>query len=118
MASLCGLELSESLSGKDLGPLLQKPNQKWESYAVTQVLRPGDGKPVMGRSVRGERWRYTEWNGGRDGLELYDHLRDSNEFNNLAKDPRHAETIARLRLVLEKRAQALPPKSPFNPARL
>ena len=118
LASLCGLELSEGLSGKNLGPLLQQPSQKWESYAVTQVLRPGDGTPVMGRSVRSERWRYTEWNGGSDGVELYDHLRDSNEFTNLAKDPRHAETIARLRLVLEKRALALPPKSPFNPARL
>jgi hypothetical protein len=33
--------------------------------------------------------------GGQQGVELYDHA-GSSEFTNLAKDPRHADTVKQL----------------------
>ena len=57
----------------------------------------------MGRSLRTERWRYTEWDGGKEGVELYDHDADPHEFRNLAGDPKHAETQAEMRRLLQGR---------------
>ncbi len=125
LMDLCGLEPPESmpLTGRSLTPLLRNPESEWDGHAVSQVLRPADNRlptPVMGRSIRTERWRYTEWNGGDSGAELYDHDNDPHEFTNLAIDPREdaKAVIGKLKPLLEEKAQALPPKSPVNPARL
>jgi iduronate 2-sulfatase len=74
--------------------------------------------PVMGRSVRTERWRYTEWNEGRDGLELYDHANDPHEFRNLAADPAHAAVVGELRARFGTHARGTAPAANVNPARL
>ena len=118
IAELCGLSFDSTLTGTSLKPLLNAPDSEWESCAVTQVLRPGNGKQIMGRSVRTERWRYTEWNGGEAGRELYDHSKDPNEFVNLVNQLESQEVIARLKPLLEARAQSHPPTTPVNPARL
>jgi uncharacterized sulfatase len=54
----------------------------------------------MGRSVRTDRWRYTEWDEGRQGVELYDEVNDPTESKNLASDPRFRKTIAELKRLL------------------
>jgi uncharacterized sulfatase len=118
LAELSGIPLAAELPGRSLVPLLNQPDQAWNNVAVTQVLRPGDGKPIMGRSIRSERWRYTEWNGGQAGAELYDHQHDPHEFQNLIGKPEHTALIAKLREQLEQRAEALPPSTPVNPERL
>ncbi|MBL4885243.1 MAG: DUF4976 domain-containing protein [Planctomycetaceae bacterium] len=71
------------LPGRSLVPLLKQPNRKWNGVAYTQIIRPGKEKPFMGRSIRTDRWRYTEWEAGAMGAELYDHQNDPQEFNNL-----------------------------------
>ncbi len=54
----------------------------------------------MGRSVRTENWRYTQWDGGAKGVELYGQENDPKEYKNLAGDPKHADTIATLKALL------------------
>jgi uncharacterized sulfatase len=66
----------------------------------------GGGKKAekfMGRSVRTERWRYTEWDDGKKGIELYDHDADPREHRNLANDERHAQTVTELKALLRAR---------------
>lgn len=113
LAELCGLTPPEDLPGRSLAPLLADPQQAWDKPALTQVFRGGQagkgkgkgkkgkdkakrGGGFAGYSLRTERWRYTEWDEGRQGAELYDHENDPQEYTNLAKDPQHAETVKEL----------------------
>jgi uncharacterized sulfatase len=98
LVDLCGLPPVAQLEGRSLGPLLENPDAAWQPAAYTQVLR-GD---ITGRSVRTERYRYTEWDEGRQGIELYDHDADPREHANLAGDPQLAATQAELRALLRK----------------
>ncbi len=121
VAERCGLRAPAELPGRSLRALLADPAAAWDGAAVTQILRPADARlpeATMGRSIRTERWRYTEWNEGRAGTELYDHAADPREHRNLAARPEHAATIRELRARLAERARGTPPATPFDPARL
>ncbi len=98
LADLAGLTPPANLAGASLRPLLAKPDAPWERPAFTQVQR-GD---FPGHSVRTARWRYTEWDGGAQGVELYDEQADAGEMKNLAADPAHAATVAQLKALVKK----------------
>ena len=98
LADLAGLSLPAKLPGVSLRPLLTKPDADWNRPAFTQVERGG----FPGRSVRTPRWRYTEWDEGKQGIELYDHQNDPGEMKNLAGDAQHASTIAELKALVVK----------------
>ena len=105
LAELCGLTAPSNLDGKSLKPLLDNPKAEWDKPALTQVTRgtptqtnaPTVKPTIVGRSMRTERYRYTEWNGGEQGAELYDHDSDPGELKNLANDPAHAKVVESLR---------------------
>jgi arylsulfatase A-like enzyme len=96
IAALCGLQPPAGLEGTSFRPLLDDPSRAGKRAAYTQVVRGGG----MGRSVRTDRWRYTEWLDGKQGVELYDHTVDPLEYHNLARDPGHAATLTEMRAVL------------------
>lgn len=100
LGELAGLPLPAGLQGRSLKPLLKDPKAPWDEPAFTQVLRGGADGSVMGYSVRTEQWRYTEWDGGKRGAQLYDETKDPDEMRNLASDPKHAEVVARMRQLL------------------
>jgi uncharacterized sulfatase len=104
LADLCSLRAPKNLEGKSIRPLLANPSLPWKDMAFTQVLRTEPpSSPLLGRSVRTERWRYTEWDEGKKGVELYDHGTDPQELSNLATNRGHAKTIEELRELLYKR---------------
>jgi uncharacterized sulfatase len=103
LAELSGLTPPKPVHGRSLLPLLKNPDARWDHPAVTQVRRGAAGSTYMGYSIRTDRWRYTEWDGGKQGVELYDERRDPSESTNLASEDRHRRVIEELR----KRLQSL-----------
>jgi arylsulfatase A-like enzyme len=103
LAELAGLPRPSHLEGASFAPLLEKPDQPWKSAAFSQYLRPGKDR-FMGRSIRTDRWRYTEWVDAKNesaGVELYDEQTDPKENVNVAHEPGNqaiaAELAARLK---------------------
>jgi uncharacterized sulfatase len=101
LAAMTGLTPPAGLQGRSLVPLLRDPDATWDHGAVTQLRRGGGGETFNGYSLRTERWRYTEWDHGDRGVELYDEQADPAEVRNLAADPAHQQTRARLHEQLE-----------------
>ena len=93
LVDLCGLPRPAWLEGRSLAPLLADPAAPWDHAAFTTTIHEG----VIGRSVRTDRWRYTEW-GDAVATELYDQVADPGNYHNLAADPARAAEI----LVLKK----------------
>ncbi len=114
LAALCGLEAPAGLPGKSLAPQLTDASAPTKGFAVTQVRRGGGGmgkgknkqKAAMatfpGYSLRTDRFRYTQWDHGQRGVELYDHQTDPLEFTNLAQDLAHADTVKQLSAQLKE----------------
>jgi len=101
LVELCGLPEVTGLEGRSLRHLLDDPGRGGKPAAFTQARRDSG----LGRSVRTARWRYTEWDGGRQGIELYDHDADPREHVNLADDPKWADAQAQLRALLAGRVE-------------
>jgi len=98
LVDLCKLPTVEILEGNSLRPLLEDPEATWKTAAYSQVLR-GE---IRGCSVRTERWRYTEWDDGRHGAELYDHQTDPRELHNLAGEVDWSEVQSQMQALLRK----------------
>jgi uncharacterized sulfatase len=87
LADLCGLKgAPPELQGRSLRPLLRDPNAAWDRPAVTQVQRQRQKATLMGYSIRTMRYRYTMWDEGREGEELYDYDADPRELKNRAEE--------------------------------
>ena len=77
--------------------MLDDPEAPWDKPAFTQVWR----NTFSGHSVRTERWRYTEWDDGAKGTQLYDYQNDPEEKVNLAENPEYAQRVAELKRLLK-----------------
>ncbi|MEO6246080.1 MAG: sulfatase, partial [Opitutaceae bacterium] len=95
LAELAGVTPPANLQGQSLVPILKNPATVGRGWAITQVTRRGNAR-FFGYSLRTPRWRYTEWNEGKQGRELYDHDSDPKEITNLATLPAHATTVTTL----------------------
>lgn len=98
LVDLAGLQAPHRLEGVTLRPLFDRPARQVKDAAFTVVARNG-GKNI-GRTVRTDRWRYTEWDQGRSGVELYDHRVDPGEYHNVAARPGLSGEIAKLKRML------------------
>ncbi|MCH2615608.1 MAG: DUF4976 domain-containing protein [Opitutales bacterium] len=98
------------MEGRSLSPLLEDPKTPWDHAAYTLQVR----KWSVGRSIRTERWRYTEWEEGSRGSELYDHDADPHEMRNLVHDPKYTATIKSLQKRLRSSPVASSPTETFG----
>lgn len=113
LAELCGLPAPDNCEGLSYVPLLRDPRQPWKSAAFSQYPRPG---PLMGYSVRTDRWRYTEWRqrdtGAVTARELYDQSQGPFVRANLADSPEHQTVVREMAAVLQAGWRgACPPRS-------
>jgi iduronate 2-sulfatase len=102
LADLTGLSPPPGLHGRSLAVLVKNPHAAWNRPALTQVQRGSGENAFMGYSVRTERWRYTEWDEGKRGVELYDEAADPSEMQNLAMDPKHQKTVTEMQHLLRR----------------
>jgi len=98
LADLAGLPLPSHLEGLSFKPVLERPDRPWKAAAFSQYPRSLDGKPIMGYSMRTDRYRFTVWVQRHDhtqvaGVELYDHQTDPQENTNVAALPAHAALV-------------------------
>jgi iduronate 2-sulfatase len=128
LAELCDVKTPANLQGQSLVPMLKDPSTAGRGWAISQVVRGGglmratvtadvgsEGRRFFGYSLRTPRWRYTEWDEGQQGRELYDHDADPRELTNRASDPAHAKTIAELSQQLRAAVKTTFPPSGQTP---
>jgi len=109
LAEVCGLPAPKT-DGKSLKPLLDDPTAAWDKPAITQVSRgtptmTGETTPkgqpwFLGYTVRTEKYRYTEWDGGNKGVQLYDMTTDPGEEKNLAADPKFTDVVKSMKAMI------------------
>jgi arylsulfatase A-like enzyme len=92
MCDLAGLPTPPHCEGKSLLEATMKNAPGGRKYALSQYPRGVGSRPrYMGYSLRGKRFRYTEWrdrwkNHAVVGVELYDYENDPRETQNLGTD--------------------------------
>ncbi|MEY4938455.1 MAG: hypothetical protein RIQ93_190 [Verrucomicrobiota bacterium] len=104
LAELAGLPLPGHLEGLSFKPLLDDPQRPWKKAAFSQYPRNAGNSgagPLMGYSMRTERYRFTVWvarddHSKVDAVELYDQETDPQENTNIAQAPANAALVAQL----------------------
>jgi iduronate 2-sulfatase len=128
LAELTGVRGATNLQGQTLVPMLKDPAATGRGWSLTQVVRGGNirrfgasaatgdaGNRFFGYTLRTARWRYTEWDEGAKGRQLYDHDADPRELANLAEKPEHAATVATLSAQLRAAVKTTFPPSGITP---
>jgi len=126
LTELCGVKAPSNIQGQSLVSMLKDPSVVGRGWAITQVTRGAvgpraaqnpnaKGKSFFGYSLRTPRWRYTEWDEGNQGRELYDHDKDPLEQTNLAMKPEYAKTVDDLSIQIRSAAKSTFPPSGETP---
>lgn len=85
LIELAGVPARDDLEGLSLVPQLKDAAAKRERPAITSHNQGNHG-------IRSEKWRYIHYADGSE--ELYDMVKDPEEWDNLAGKPEYAEVIA------------------------
>lgn len=96
LMDLCGIPKPAHLDGVSIMSLLQNPAAAWDIPAMTTYK-------FNNHAVRDEGWRHIRYANGEE--ELYNEVRDPNEWTNLARDPAYDATKARLAAFMPKNNQ-------------
>jgi iduronate 2-sulfatase len=95
LTELCEIKPPAALQGTSLVPMLRDAASPGKNVAYI-VVRRG---PDLGRAIRTERWRYTQW---PEGEELYDLKNDPAENYNLVQSETQSETLEQMRAELKQ----------------
>ncbi len=108
---LAGVVIPNHNAGKSFAQLLERPQELGRHTALSMSHSQASPSAtseeqlnnVMGYTIKTKDFRYTEWDGGLHGGELYDHRSDPKEINNLYSAAEYADTRKRLGDVLQDR---------------
>ena len=111
LVDLAGLPIPEHVSGLSFKSVLSdgpESGPRTEAYtmAASRAGKTRDEfkfRTIWGHSIRTEKYRYTEWEGGLYGVELYHYEEGQGELANLAE--KEGE-YANIRAVLSRRLEA------------
>jgi iduronate 2-sulfatase len=99
LTDLAGLPRPAGLQGQSLVPLIDEPAGTGRDRKAVFTFRLA-AAPRLGRSVRTDKYRFTEWPDG--SRELYDLGADPGEGRNVVAEPLHAAAAADLKALLAK----------------
>lgn len=110
LADLAGLKLPSHLQGQSAKNVIDNPSLPGKAAAFSQYPRQFEGQPLMGYTIRTDRYRLTQWFDRRDhtklkATELYDHSQDPQENKNVADRPENADVVKTLAAQLTATAQ-------------
>lgn len=109
LADLAGFTPPAPLDGRSLQPLLHAATTSDRvAYSLVYHYDAAADRDVAGRTVISERWRYTQWEDGLAGRELYRHADDHGEYHNRVADP----FMANDRIAAEAFLRTLPQPKP------
>jgi arylsulfatase A-like enzyme len=110
IVELAGLQIDHRVSGESLVPMLTDPSKAIRDSAYSighsrawQTRPEFTRESILGASIVTARYRYTEWNSGEYGRELYDHQSDADELRNLVDEESKVELVERLASRLAQR---------------
>jgi len=114
LLELAGYPIARELEGRSLVTLLRAEAPAAPRVAHSMVFHydAAGRRDVLGHTVIGAQWRYTEWDGGAAARELYWRPDDPGEYRNRAADPALADTLREGRDAL--RRQPAPKPGPAN----
>jgi uncharacterized sulfatase len=93
LAEIMNIKKPDNLEGKSFAGVVMNPSLPFRD-AVHAIVNRG---AMTGRTVKTKEWRYTEWDNGNKGGELYDQNKDPLEYRNLADDPNYSSVITAMR---------------------
>ncbi|MBI4977686.1 MAG: sulfatase-like hydrolase/transferase [Spirochaetes bacterium] len=112
LCDLAGLAVPAHLHGKSLAPVMDNPKAAVRDAILSQYPRTIDNKPVMGYTLRDERYRYVKWlqmdyrKGARAGLlvanELYDYQNDPLETVSQSQNTEYKPIVDRFEAFFKK----------------
>jgi len=103
---LAGVEIPKGVQGRSLIPLIAGKNTDWRKDIFYEHLFK-HGRIPQTEGVRTKRWKYTRYISVKPVYEeLFDLHNDPHEEHNLAKKPKHAKVLKRLRNRCDELAKA------------
>lgn len=114
LAELAHVPTPAGLEGQSLVPIMHGKASPARRPANSMVYHYDTTRraDVLGRTVIAADWRYTEWDGGRAGRELYVRTDDPGEYRNRLADPAVAASVREGEALL--RGAPLPKPGPAN----
>jgi len=81
-----GIEIPDDLKGVSLKKVIEKPDEKFREYVVTELGVDIKDHSLTGRMIRTSKYKYNIYSKGERNEELFDMIADPLEMKNLAYD--------------------------------